>query len=124
MKHVNLILFILLGLAFLFFGVQKFTGPNPIFAKIALNSGIDLFEPVIRMLTGAGELTTGVLLLLPKTRKFGVLLGLPILIGAIGFHLSPWLGINVPEVGGHWLFFTAVGMLIVNLILFFRFRTI
>jgi hypothetical protein len=36
-----------------------------------------------------------VLLVLPVTRFMGALLGLGILFGAIGFHLSPWLGIFV-----------------------------
>jgi len=40
-------------------------------------------------------------LLIPTGRIFGALLGLGILFGAIGFHLSPWLGIFVPmEPGG------------------------
>lgn len=116
MKHLSLILTWLLAACFLFFGVQKFGASNPIFSIIAERSGIDLFEPVIRRLTGVGELTTALLLLVPKTRKIGALLGLAVLIGAIGFHLSPWLGINVPGIG-HGLFFTAVIMLLVNLIL-------
>jgi len=116
MKHLNLILVLLLAAGLIFFGVQKFGAENPIFSIIADRSGIDLFEPVIRMATGVGELAAAALLLIPKTRKLGVLAGLAILIGAIGFHLSPWLGINVEGIG-HGLFFTAVAMFALNLIL-------
>lgn len=121
MKHLNLILAIILAIGFIFFGVQKFGATNPIFSIIAQRSGISLFEPVIRMATGAGELAAAALLLYPKTRNLGILAGLAILIGAIGFHLSPWLGINVPGIG-HGLFITAVAMLILNLVLAVRSR--
>ena len=116
MKHLNLILTLVLAAGFIFFGLQKFGATNPIFAVIAERSGIDLFEPVIRMATGVAELVTAILLLVPKTRKFGILAGLGVLLGAIGFHLSPWLGINVPGIG-HGLFITAVVMFILSLVL-------
>lgn len=121
MKHFNLILVIILAIGFVFFGVQKFGATNPIFSIIAERSGISLFEPVVRMATGVGELAAAALLLYPKTRNLGVLAGLAILIGAIGFHLSPWLGINVPGIG-HGLFITAVVMFILNLVLAIRTR--
>jgi len=105
-----------LGAGFLFFGAQKFGAANPVFEIIADRSGIDLFEPLIRRLTGVAELTAGILLILPLTRAYASLLGLGILAGAIGFHLSPWLGINVPGIG-HGLFFTAVIMAVLNLVL-------
>lgn len=76
-------------------GVQKFGADNIIFATIAKNSGIDLFEPVIRMAVGASELAAALLLIIPKTRMLGALGAVGIIGGAIGFHLSPWLGINV-----------------------------
>ena len=118
MEKLTKILPILLGAGFLFFGAQKFGAGNLVFETIADRSGIDLFEPIIRYLTGIGEVLTGVLLILPRslTRKLGTLSGLAILVGAIGFHLSPWLGINVPGIG-HGLFITAVIMLLVNLFL-------
>lgn len=116
MKHLNLILTLILAAGFIFFGVQKFGASNPIFSVIADRSGIELFEPIIRMLTGVAELGTALFLIIPKTRKLGVLAGLGVLVGAIGFHLSPWLGINVPGIG-HGLFFTALAMFVLNLIL-------
>jgi len=117
MKNLNLILSIILAAGFVFFGVSKFIeNPNTVFSLIAERSGIDLFEPVIRMATGVAELGTAALLLMPKTRKLGVLAAIGVLIGAIGFHLSPWLGINVPGIG-HGLFFTAVAMFVLSLVL-------
>lgn len=83
-----------------FMGVQKFTGPNPVFSHIADQSGIALFEPGVRMLTGAGEFAAAALLIagffIAAARGLGLLLSLGVLGGAIVFHLSPWLGINAP----------------------------
>lgn len=39
-----------------FMAVQKFGAENVIFATIAERSGIALFEPLVRMATGAAEL--------------------------------------------------------------------
>lgn len=110
-------LFLSLALAagFIFFGVQKFGAENIVFETIAERSGLGFFEPHVRMMTGVAELLSAVLLLVPKTRLLGALAGTGVLLGAIGFHLSPWLGINVPEVG-HFLFFVAVAMLILSLV--------
>lgn len=91
-----------LGLAgaFVFMvGLPKFMGPspNPIFALIAGRSGIDLFEPYVRYATGAGELAAAALLIWPASRRLGALLAGAISLGAIGFHLSPWLGVRIPD---------------------------
>jgi len=117
MKKLPLILSLIVAALFLFFGVQKFiANPNPIFSIIAERSGISLFEPGIRILTGLAELGAAVLILLPRTRLLGAVLGLGIVSGAIVFHLSPWLGINVPGIG-HGLFYTAVVLFLLNLVL-------
>ena len=101
MKTIKLAMALFLGVFFIFMGVQKFGSENVIFSIIAERSGIDLFEPVVRILVGIGELTAAAFLVLPATRFLGALLGLGILFGAVGFHLSPWLGILVPmEAGG------------------------
>lgn len=121
MQKATLILSFIVAAGFIFFGVQKFGATNPIFSIIAERSGISLFEPVIRMLTGVAELGTAVLILIPRTRLLGALAGLGVLIGAIGFHLSPWLGINVEGIG-HGLFITAVIMLVLTAVLFLRLR--
>ena len=117
MKNLALILVLIVAGGFLFFGVQKFGAENIIFETIAENSGISLFEPVIRMLTGVAEISTALLILIPRTRLLGALAGLGVLAGAIGFHLSPWLGISVPGMG-HSLFFMALGLTALTAILF------
>ncbi|NJM35639.1 MAG: hypothetical protein HC850_14120 [Rhodomicrobium sp.] len=98
-------------------GGQKFGAENVIFTTIAERSGIALFEPLVRMATGAAELGAAALLLLPRTRLFGALGAIAIIGGAIGFHLSPWLGISVAMAPGAaptpMLFFMAVGSFVV-----------
>ena len=119
MSKATLILSLVLAAGFVFFGVQKFGAENIVFETLAERSGISLFEPYIRYLTGVGELAAAVLLLLPRTRLVGALVGLGLLVGAIGFHLSPWLGINVPTIG-HGLFYTALamtGLIVTNAVL-------
>jgi len=98
---------------FAFMGAQKFGAENIIFATIAEKSGISLFEPLIRMITGVAEILTAILLVVPKMRTNGARIGLLILLGAIGFHLSPWLGINVEGMGNS-LFMMALGGLILT----------
>ena len=109
-----------LGAGLIFFGVQKFGAENLVFEIIAERSGIDLFEPLVRRLTGIAEILTGLLLFVPRTQKLASLGSFAILLGAIGFHLSPWLGINVPGIG-HGLFFTAEIMLILNAVMLSRY---
>ena len=117
MKKIILILALIVAAGFFFFGVQKFGAENIVFETIAERSGISLFEPLIRMLTGVAEVGTAILILIPRTRLLGALAGLGVLAGAIGFHLSPWLGINVPGIG-HGLFFTALGLTVLTATLF------
>ena len=73
------------------------------------------------MLTGVAEIGTAILILIPRTRLLGAFAGLGVLAGAIGFHLSPWLGINVPGIG-HGLFITALIMFVLTSVLFLRLR--
>ena len=103
MKKLVLALSLVVAAGFIFFGVQKFGATNPIFSIIAERTGISLFEPVIRTLTGVAELGVAALILIPRTRLLGALGGVGLVVGAVGFHLSPWLGINVPGIG-HGLF--------------------
>ncbi len=119
-SKVILGLSLVLAAGFIVFGVQKFGATNPVFSIIAERSGIDLFEPLVRRLTGVAELATAILLLIPnmKSRLLGSVLALGVLGGAIVFHLSPWLGINVPGIG-HGLFFTAVAMFVLNGVLLY-----
>lgn len=114
-SKTTLALSIALAAGFIFFGVQKFGAENIVFETIAQRSGLSVFDPFVRMFTGVAELAVALLLLLPRTRFLGALAGTGLLIGAIGFHLSPWLGINVPTIG-HFLFIAALIMLIGSLI--------
>ena len=61
------------------------------------------------------------MLIIPKTRLLGALAGLGVLVGAIGFHISPWLGINVPGMG-HSLFIMALAMLALTIWLILTLR--
>ena len=121
MKHLTLILTLILAAGFAFFGAQKFGAENIVFETIANRSGISLFEPGIRIFTGIAELVTALFLVFPKTRLTGALAGLGLLIGAIGFHLSPWLGIDVPQIG-HGLFIAACALFVLSLIVIARLR--
>jgi uncharacterized membrane protein YphA (DoxX/SURF4 family) len=82
-------------------GLPKFIGPspNPIFALLAGRSGLIWFEPYVRYAIGAAELLASVALVVPRTRRFGAAIAGAVTLGAIGFHLSPWLGIKIPEMG-------------------------
>ena len=71
--------------------------PNAVFGMIALRSGIAFFEPGMRYITGALEMVAVVLLLWPAMRQRGAQLSLLVVLGAIAFHLSPWLGIAIPR---------------------------
>ena len=113
MTVLRWILVLALAAFFVFMGAQKFGAENVIFATIAERSGISLFEPVVRMITGAVEILTAILLVIPKLRTNGARIGLLVLLGAIGFHLSPWLGISVEGMGNS-LFMMAIGGLILT----------
>ncbi len=74
--------------------------------------------------TGVAELVAAVMLLVPKTRVYGTILAVMVVLGAIGSHLTK-LGINVtlpssitpeaPEgVADPSMFFMAVGVLLAS----------
>ena len=114
-SKITLALSLALAAGFIFFGVQKFGAENIVFETIAQRSGFSFFDPFVRMFTGVAELAVALMLLIPRMRFIGTFAGTALLLGAIGFHLSPWLGINVPTIG-HFLFIAAVTMLIGSLI--------
>ncbi|MEM7768292.1 MAG: hypothetical protein AAF253_12510 [Pseudomonadota bacterium] len=101
-------------------------GQNIVFQTMADRSGMAVFEPSVRVLTALAELVAAFFLLLPWTRRFGAMLAAMIMVGAVGFHLSPWLGREIPvslEAGaptdGGQLFMLAVAMLVASLLLIF-----
>ncbi|MEP0368155.1 MAG: DoxX family protein [Cyclobacteriaceae bacterium] len=71
-------------------------------------------EPVGRIGSGVVELIAGILLLIPKYRIYGALIGLGVISGAIIFHLTK-LGIEVMGDGGQ-LFYYAVAVFVACLL--------
>jgi len=100
MNYLPAGLAVLLALFLVFMGMQKFGAANPVFAYLAASSGIELFEPVIRLIVGVSEIAAAALILLGtftgRLRGVGALLSAGVTGGALAFHLSPWLGINAP----------------------------
>lgn len=73
----------------------KFTGaPESVFIFETLGA-----EPLGRYASGIAELVAASLLLWPRTRALGGLLGAGVMLGAIGSHLT-LLGIEVQHDGG------------------------
>lgn len=99
-------------------------GENIVFQTLAERSRYDIFEPVGRVVTALLELLAALLLLLPFTRRAGAVLAFVILAGAIGFHLSPWLGQEIPvsldpastETDGGGLFALAIAMIVASIL--------
>lgn len=85
-----------------FMGLQKFVGDVPIFEIIETNLaqqtglGLAFIEPHGRYLTGILEFAAAGLLVF--RRRWGAILSLAILAGAIGAHLTV-LGISTPVSG-------------------------
>lgn len=100
---------ITLAALLLFVAYQQLFGPtpNPVFGLVAVRSGIAVFEPWARYATALAELVAAGLVLWPRLRAQGAMLALAVTVAAIAIHLSPWLGIAVPnpeavaEVSGH-----------------------
>jgi len=99
-------------------------GENIVFATLAERSGIALFEPAGRVGVAFLELFAALLLLIPWSRRFGALVSFCVLSGAVGFHLSPWLGRETPTAlgpdaptDGGALFMLAIAMLVVSILL-------
>ncbi len=76
-------------------GAAKFGGGH-VFQYIEHRSGIDLFHPFSNYVVGAAEVVAGAFILFRRTRLAGALVASFVMVGAVGFHLSPWLGVSVP----------------------------
>lgn len=73
----------------------KFTAhPDSVFIFTQLG-----LEPYGRIGIGVAELITAFLLVWPRTRAFGAVIGLGVISGALFFHITK-LGINVNDDGG------------------------
>lgn len=86
----------------LMFGFTKFSGGAHIFPLIELKASgaglpfAELAFPLGNYATGALEVIAGALLILPATRQIGTKLAVLPFLGAVVFHLSPFLGISTP----------------------------
>ena len=86
---------------------------------------MSLFEPAGRFVIALVELIAAFFLLLPFSRRFGAVLAALVCGAAIAFHLSPWLGREVPlsldpsstQTDGGQLFMLAIVMLVASLLL-------
>ena len=72
-------------------------GEHMIFSTLAEASGYAIFDPTLRLVFGCLELLAVVLLLVPPFRKWGAWLALVCFSLLIGAHLSPWLGVELPD---------------------------
>jgi uncharacterized membrane protein YphA (DoxX/SURF4 family) len=95
MSLLTRILTYALGLFLVSSGIAKFTGGH-VFAVIEAKSGVGLFDPLAGHVTGLAEIVAGALVLVGSTRVVGSALSAAIMIGAVGFHMSPWLGVATP----------------------------
>ena len=106
-------------------------GRNVVFPMLAENSGYYLFEPTGRYVVSLLEVAAALLMILPWTRRIGAGIAILVTAGAVGAHLTPWLGIQVPTsmtpavegaalpTDGGQLFYLSLGLLVASLVLFF-----
>ena len=95
MHLVNRLLTIALGLFLISAGLAKFTTGH-VFQYIEFTSGIDLFYPFVNNLTGVAEILAGLAIVYRPTRLIGAIGAASLMLGAVAFHLSPWLGVSIP----------------------------
>ncbi|HUO23566.1 MAG TPA: hypothetical protein VMU59_13710 [Caulobacteraceae bacterium] len=88
-----------LAVLLLMVAYQSFSGPTPnaIFGMIALRSGIHAAEPYGRYVVSGLQLVAVLLVLVPQTRRRGAMLAMVLSVAAIALHLSPWLGVDLPQ---------------------------
>jgi hypothetical protein len=95
---------------------------NVVFPMLREKSGIYLFEPTGRYVTGLAHVLAALLMLLPWTRRLGAILALLIAGGGVGAQLL-WIGMSVPtEVGstttdGGQLFYLTLALAVAALVL-------
>lgn len=102
MKVVGWVLALVVGGFLLAFGAMKFAGAAFIFPYIeykAAAAGLPMAAlawPFGNYAVGALEVLAGVLVILPMTRRFGALLAVVPILGAVIAHLTPYLGTSTP----------------------------
>jgi uncharacterized membrane protein YphA (DoxX/SURF4 family) len=95
MSLLNRILAYALGVFLVSSGIAKFAGGH-VFQYIEYQSNLDIFYPYVNHATGMAEILAGVFILIRTTRLAGAAIATGVMAGAIGFHLSPWLGVSMP----------------------------
>lgn len=102
MTIVKWVLALAIGGFLLMFGFMKFSGGAHIFPFIEYKAGAagvplaELAYPLGNYATGALEVLAGALLIIPATRRLGAQVAILPFLGAVLFHLSPFLGISTP----------------------------
>ena len=97
---------------------------NVVFPLLVENSGIALWEPTGRALTGLLHVVTVLLLVLPFTRRAGAILAFLVALAAVLAQVL-WLGISIPleigspETDGGQLFYLSLALLAASLLLIF-----
>jgi len=115
-------MFLLIADRTLFGGAR---GGQAVFSVLRDASGFSLFEPTGRLVVGAVEALTALLLLLPWTRRIGAVLGLLIGLGAVAMAGQMVMqGIAVPLPDGNaaapdTLLYLALGLGAISLVLAF-----
>ncbi|MEM6414276.1 MAG: hypothetical protein AAF720_06415 [Pseudomonadota bacterium] len=103
MTYIKWSLALVIGAVLIFFGVMKFTGGAHIFPYIeykatAANLPLaSLFFPFVNYATGLLEIVAGLLLIIPASRVLGAVISILPFLGAVTFHVSPFLGIVTPD---------------------------
>lgn len=93
----------------------KFTGhPESIYIFTQIG-----MEPVGRIGSGIVELIAGILLLIPRYRVYGAIIGIVVISGALFFHLTS-LGVIVRNDGGQLFFYALAVFIACLIILIFR----
>lgn len=79
----------------------KFVGltVHPIFGWAELQSGVGWLEPGARYAVGVLAGVLAILLVIKRTRLAAGYGALALSLAFMAFHLTPWLGINVPNYG-------------------------
>lgn len=89
----------LLAISMIVFWVwpKFFNDFHPVFGWAEAQAGAAWLDPIGRYVAGAAAAVTVVLLLVPKTRLLGAWAGLGISVAYMVFHMTPWLGVSIPD---------------------------
>lgn len=72
---------------------------HPVFGWAEARTGVGWIDPVGKTATGALAAVTAVMLLFGRTRLIAGWLALAISVAYMIWHLTPWLGVTLPDYG-------------------------